>query len=63
MCQISVIITTYNRKVDILARAIDSVINQTFNDIEILVINDNPKDKYHEKEIISMISMYNNKRI
>ena len=44
MKKISVIIPTYNR-FDALLRAIDSVVNQTFKDIEIIVINDKSKDE------------------
>ena len=41
--QVSVIIPTYNRA-ETLPRAINSVINQTFDDIEILVIDDGSTD-------------------
>lgn len=42
---ISVIITTYKRDVDILCRAIESVLNQTYEKLEIIVINDYPENK------------------
>lgn len=41
---VSVIITTYKRPLNILMRAVESVINQTFRDLELIVINDNPDD-------------------
>ncbi|MCZ8372449.1 glycosyltransferase [Phocaeicola sp. KGMB11183] len=37
---ISVIITTYKREMPILKRAIDSIINQSYQEIEVLIIND-----------------------
>ena len=39
---ISVIITTYNRKSHIVRRALDSVKDQTYYDLEIIVVDDNP---------------------
>ena len=51
---VSVIITTYSRP-DYLVRAIESVINQSYKSIEILVVDDNGKGKQQEttKEILS----------
>lgn len=48
MCNemISVIITTYNRSMKILSRAINSVCNQTYKNYEIIIINDYPDNKY-----------------
>lgn len=40
---VSVVIPTYKRS-DMLIRAIDSVQNQSYRDLEILVVNDNEKD-------------------
>ena len=40
----SVIIPTYNR-IDFLKKAIDSVLRQTYQDFEIIIVNDNPGDK------------------
>ncbi len=45
---VSAIITTYNRP-DLLPRAIDSVINQTFDDLECIVVDDcSPNDETTE---------------
>lgn len=48
---ISCIISTYKRPVNILMRAVMSVINQTYKDIELIVVNDCPEEKELEKEI------------
>ena len=43
---VSVVIPTYQRS-DLLTRAIDSVLNQSYEQIECIVVNDNvPNDKY-----------------
>lgn len=48
---ISVIITTYKRPIEILKRAINSVILQSYKDIEILIVNDNPNDYENSDKI------------
>ncbi|WP_440764704.1 glycosyltransferase family 2 protein [Natronorubrum sp. DTA7] len=44
MCKISVIIPAYNRA-DVLSRTIDSVLGQTFDDFEVIVVDDGSEDK------------------
>ncbi|MBW2092444.1 MAG: glycosyltransferase, partial [Deltaproteobacteria bacterium] len=44
---ISVIIPTYNRA-GLLARAVDSVLNQTFQDFELIVVADGSTDRTAE---------------
>lgn len=41
---ISVIIPTYNREKTII-RAVESVLNQTYKNIELIVVDDNSDDK------------------
>ena len=48
MKKVSVIIPTYKRS-DYLIRAIDSVINQTYNNIEIIVVDDNDENTIYRK--------------
>lgn len=55
---ISAIITTYKRPITILKRAIDSIINQTYDDYEILVVNDYPEDENLSNEIRELVSSY-----
>ncbi len=55
---VSCIITTYNRPVSILKRAIDSVLNQTYKDIEVIIVNDCPENKKLAKEIQYLIRLY-----
>ena len=41
---VTVIIPTYKRAVEYLSRAVQSVIDQTYPNIEIIVIDDSPED-------------------
>ena len=42
--RVTVIIPTYKRTVDFLSRAVKSVINQTYPNVEIIVIDDSPSN-------------------
>lgn len=42
---ISCIVTTYKRDVETLSRALNSIVKQTYKNIEIIVINDAPEMK------------------
>lgn len=48
---VTVIIPTYERTVEYLSRAVQSVIKQTYRDIELIVIDDSPDSYEHRDEI------------
>src|SRR5699024_5208343 len=60
---ISCIITTFNRDEKILTRSLKSVLNQTYKNIEIIVVDDNgSKSEYsrHVDNVISNLNSQNN---
>lgn len=57
---ISCIITTYNRGTDILKRSIDSVLNQTYKDKELIIVNDSPENIELCISIDKLLKEYNN---
>jgi glycosyltransferase involved in cell wall biosynthesis len=54
---VSVIVTTYNRK-DLLTKTIDSILNQTYKNYELIVI-----DNYSNYDFLSHIKSFNDERI
>lgn len=62
-CMVSVIIPTYKRKLDYVSNALTSVLNQTYHNIEIVVVDDSPDDFPYRNEIRDYIEKLNDKRI
>ncbi len=56
---VSVIIPTYRRS-DMLDRALKSVLNQTYTNIELLLVNDNIPDDEYSKALVKRAKQYEN---
>lgn len=58
---VSVIITTYGANVK-LVKAVESVLNQSYKDIEVLVVDDNNPDSKERQETEKLMKRYANKK-
>lgn len=48
---VSIIVPTYKRNVDFLSRAINSILNQSYKNIEIIVVDDSPETYEYRKNV------------
>ena len=55
---ISCVITTYKREPEVLKKAVDSILSQSYKDIEIIVVNDAPEDSELSNRLYKMLSEY-----
>lgn len=52
--KVSIIMACYNEKLEWIKKSINSIINQTYNNIEIIIVNDNPNNE----RIIKLLKSY-----
>ncbi|MGF7002618.1 glycosyltransferase involved in cell wall biosynthesis [Lachnospiraceae bacterium PF1-21] len=55
---VSIVITTYRRPLQILRRALESAINQTYDNIEVIIVNDFPEDVNMSERIRELTTLY-----
>lgn len=55
---VSVLMSTYNENIDDLKKAIDSILNQTYKNIEFIIIIDNPDNK----ELVDFLNEYSKEK-
>lgn len=60
---ISTIVITYKRPLNVLARAIQSILCQTYKYIEVIVVNDAPEEKKLSKDISDYIDSLRDSRV
>lgn len=60
---ISVIVPTYKRPFNILKRAINSVLEQSYSSLELIVVDDSPEENINRIEIARKIKELNDNRI
>lgn len=58
--KVSILMSVYSEPIDWIIKAIDSILNQTFDDFEFIIINDNPSSK-QLKEFLAEISTRDNR--
>lgn len=58
--KVSVIIPTYKRNKDLLGRAIESVLKQTYKNVEVVVVDDNIPDSHFRKDVEKFMVIYRN---
>lgn len=59
---VSAVITTYKRDVETVRRALNSIVNQDYPNIEVFVVNDFPSNAKLVEEIEFLVNEYSNKR-
>ena len=55
---VSAVITTHRREPQIVERALKSILNQTYKDIEVFVVDDSPNDYEYRDSVATMVQSY-----
>ncbi len=58
MCLVTSVITTYKRAPDIVIRALRSVVNQTYSNMECIVVDDSPSDYKLRDDVMHAVLAY-----
>lgn len=60
---VSVVVTTYKRHPSMVKKAVDSILSQTYTNIELFVVDDSPKDFIDRENVKNMIKSINDDRV
>lgn len=55
---VTAVITTYKRPIKTVQRAVQSVVNQTYENLEIILVNDNPEDEKMSEDLLQLCSKF-----
>lgn len=58
--KVSIIMTVYNEELNLVINSIKSVLDQTYNDIEIIIVSDNPHNKVLNNYVKQLSEKYDN---
>lgn len=58
---ISVIVPTYKRKPEMIKRSVDSILAQTYSNMELIVVDDSPNDYQFREDVKLFLNGYDNR--